>query len=350
MWTKVDLSKLPPRRFKLRCYACTDIMDECDYGGCIPFNRRETKELYNVCVICTECFLLNFDPPRNAKEYRESFIGRINKKASKLRDHYAEKEKRFIEQYNTEIVEHDRYFTTFVENLKRQHSEKIKSIERHHLGEIKYLEKHQLEKIKIIENQYENQLLIANTRAAVKFDNLIKINRDVSELNLELIDKSKLLDDLKSEILNLSNMLEIFKKQRNELKYEFDLLSNMEHRLEITKELTISGIARVRNEILDMVRKQITSLNEPIINGITSEFKNAIEKLENVGKLPNNEPICPVCFDHKELTKMTCGHEICHECWEGLLKNNIYMTYVPCPECRAHIDIIGVTPRTPNQS
>lgn len=339
MWTKINLSKLPPRTFKLRCYACTDVMDECDYGACIPFNRRETKDLYNVCIICVECFILEVEPPTTAKEYRESFLTRINKKASKLRDHYAEKEKRFIEQYNTEIMEHDRYFATFVENLKIRHSEKIKALERNHDEKLKLLEKHQNEKIKTIENQYENQLLVANMRASVKLDNLTKLNRDISDLNMELIDKSKLNDDLKLEILDLNNMLETFKKQRNELKYEFGILANVEQRMEMSKELTISGIARIRNEILEAVRKQLTSLNEPIINSITAEFKSAIEQLETVGKLPNNDPLCPVCLEQKKVNKLTCGHDICPDCWDGLLKNNIYRTYVPCPECRTEIQI-----------
>jgi len=318
MWHAIDITKLPPRPFDLKCYSCLIPMEESDYGACKPFKKWETRDLYNVCIICKDCFMLNrIESPKTAKEYRETMFHRINKTVGKIRDHYTEKKNKIIEQYNVEVVNLDKYYKSFIEDIKKRQDEKLQTIE----------------------NRYDKLLLVVNTRSSVKYDNLTKINDEISALNLEILEKQKIVEDYRNEVMDLEYKIQKYSERKLELQSEYLALTDVEERMNMIKDITISGIAKIRNEILESTRKQITSLNEPIINGITSEFKNAIEKIELIGKSDSNEPVCGICWECVKVDKLVCGHDFCQTCWQGLLKNNIYRTYVPCPTCRVEIKI-----------
>lgn len=318
MWHTIDITKLPTRPFDLRCYSCLLPMEESDYGACKPFKKYETKDFYNVCVICKDCYILNLvEAPKTAKEYRETFKMKINKTAGKIRDHYAEKKKKIIEQYNTEVLQLDKYFKSHIEDIKLRQDEKLKTIE----------------------NRYDKLLVVANMRSSVNSDNLAKLNAEISDLNLQILDKQKMVEDYRNELFDLNFKIQQYSNKNEELQYEYKILSDLEARMSMVKGITISGIARIRNEILETTRKQISSLNEPIINGITAEFKNAIEKIESIGVDDIDGSVCGICFEQVEVNKQECGHEFCPDCWQNVLKNNIYRTYVPCPICRVEIKL-----------
>lgn len=84
-------------------------------------------------------------------------------------------------------------------------------------------------------------------------------------------------------------------------------------------------------------------------NKITCPICKCDSRCEKVIQVPELEHTCPVCLDSNVNTRLKCGHLLCKECSDNLVKNDIILTPEPesnsskekmtCKSCKIMFDI-----------